>query len=163
MTTSGQDVPWLSEGLRRKIEQTHDSVSLTLRLQLEIQHLLAARLLHFRYPRPESDDPVKNLMNIQVHGLIIDDVILRLVKLCDKRSDTLTFKKVLKAQKNRLGPTAVAALLGRINEYGAFVSNLKSHRDGRIAHTQIGANTNLPPTTEIREAVKMAVEISDSI
>jgi hypothetical protein len=163
MTPREKRANWIPDSLKREWEKTHNAVPLTTHLRFEVLGLLIARLLHLKHLPPDSDDALKNLMHIRMGRLIVDDVIMRLAKLCDARKGVYSFKEVFKAEGLKFETLEKASILRQINEYCQLVANLKNHRDTRIAHSAMGARLNLRPTTEIDEAVKMAVEVSDAI
>jgi len=139
--------------------------------QLSEENLLALELTEIlwdfyllKQPMAESDSILENMMQLRFKDLLISSLILRLCKLRDTDTRSLSFDQAIKSLRKQAATAArVVGLEPQVKQYRKLTENLEKHRDIRIAHLAKSGRGRLKPTLEIGDAVRLAVKIVDII
>ena len=112
---------------------------------------------------PDSDDALENMKTNRFGGLLIDDIILSLCKFREDDTRNVSFEQALKAWRKRAESAAyVDGVVDEIKSYRQITKNLDGHRQARIAHLAKRGGAHLKPTTEMRDAIVLALKIVDT-
>jgi hypothetical protein len=137
-------------------------------LILEVLDLLTSYWFFMR--RSESlatEDPkgVETLEKMVLIQSLIQDIVLRLCKLNDKRVDTWSFRQVVKhMKKNSPAQKMSEDIDPKIAQFENAIKDIKKyHRNNYIAHRS--KTRSLPSNTSfnLREAIKLAIDVCDDL
>lgn len=155
----------MGKEVKQKLKDSHKAVSPVQRLSLEVlEGLWSYYLLQTLPSELDSDDTLKNLRTLKFIDLLIGDIILRLCKFRDGDSRSLSFEQVVKNLRKRSATKGrVEDLESLIKTYKATTQNIENYRNAYIAHLSKCDRTHLKPTSEIYEAIQLAVRITDEL
>lgn len=147
------------------------SIPLPMGKQLSEEALLTVELSEIlwdfyllKQPIAESDSIVENMTQLRFKDLLIASLILRLCKLRDTDTRSLSFDQTIKSLRKRAASASrVVGLEPQVKQYRKLTENLEKHRDIRIAHLAKTGRGRLKPIVEIGDAVRLAVKIVDII
>jgi hypothetical protein len=151
--------------VKRMMNNSHKAVPPMKHLLMEVLEILWSCYLWQMLPYElESDDPIKNLRASKFNELLISDIILRLCKFRDDDSRSLSFEQVVKnLRKRSVTKNRVEDIEPLIKEYKTITQNIENHRNTYIAHLAKRDRTHLKPPSEIYEAIRLAVNITDKL
>lgn len=117
-----------------------------------------------RQPMAEFDTVIENMTQLRFRQLLIASLILRLCKLRDTDTRSLSFDQTIKSLRKR--PASASRVVGlepQIKRYRTLTENLEKHRYTHVAHLAKSGRGCLKPTVEIEDAVRLAVRIVDTM
>lgn len=110
---------------------------------------------------PVFDNAISNLRSMKIIQLLTNDIILRLCKFRETDSRSLSFDQLLKQEKKSGDENLYETLNSKIKQYRTITQNIENHRNSYVAHRLKRGNEHLRPPTELKEAIKLAVELID--
>lgn len=145
------------------MKNLYDSLAWENCLGVEILEILWTYYL-LKQQVPNYDDTFSNLRENKFIQLLVNDIILRLCKFRDKDSRSISFEQAKKKLEKKNKVKSQNQYLDKIlKKYRDHTINLEKHRDSYIAHLSKRDRIHLKPTIEIFTAIKMAVQIVDSL
>ncbi|MCB9106563.1 MAG: hypothetical protein H6633_20305 [Anaerolineales bacterium] len=155
----------LDKKVKRELKDSHKAILPIQYLSVEILDILWSYYLLQTLPYElDSDDRLENLRTLKFIELLIGDIILRLCKFRDNDSRSLSFEQAIKDLRKRSATKGrVEGLEPVIKKYKVTTQNIENHRNSYIAHLSKRDRTHLKPTSEIYEAIQLAVQIVDTL
>ena len=130
-------------------------------LGLELSEILWDFYL-LKRPMPESDVLLDNMAQLRFRQLLVSSLILRLCKLRDTDTRSISFDQVVKVLQKRAATAGrVVGVAAALKKFRRLTENLEKHRDNYIAHLAKTGRSRLKPATEIRDAVRESARIVD--
>jgi hypothetical protein len=132
-------------------------------LAIQVLEILWTAYL-MRHHTMGAEDPIEAMRRLKVAELLFNDLVLGLCKLRDPDTRSASLHRALRVVRQRgLEPERAVAIKKRIAEYGRSVRNLVDLRNKLIAHRQVGTWWKLEMGTDIGQAIRLAVEITDDM
>jgi HEPN superfamily AbiU2-like protein len=132
-------------------------------LGLEVLDLLWSYSLLQSWSMADTDCLVQ-MKSVTLIRLLSDDIILRLCKLRDDDTRSISLSQVVKHLRKRADSAdRAAAVERRLAEYRRLTENLERHRDTYIAHRSKRDKEYLRPPVEMLDAIRLAVALVDEL
>ncbi len=154
-----------STKLKRDMKTRHKTVPVEQRLGLEMLAILWSYYLLRKLPlKIQSDDALENLEKLKFTELLISDLILRLCKLREDNTNSISFVQVLKALRKRVATKdRVVSMETEIKRFTTLTRTLMERRNSYIAHLAKQGHSHLKPMNEMSEVIGLALKITDTL
>jgi len=110
---------------------------------------------------PASNDAIENLKSMHVTFVLTNDLILGLCRLMDENSRTIGIRRYKNSRSRASSDHTVVRVKRR--RLADFMKKALKHRNCYLAHLSADDRSNLPPLTELYQALKDVVDIWDAL